>query len=426
MKNICLGFLMHIPYRLRRYRFFDIGQDHYYYEDMASEEDVCRVVERSYMPLCETLLEMVRLSKNRFRCALAIPGTTLELLEQYAPEMIDRLRQLFETHCVEPVVTPYSYSLAGEYSFSELQDQLRRQSEKVKDLFGVTGTSVWNAELLYSDELAEQLYAAGYKTLMTEGAKHILSWQSPNYLYQSPVKGKQTVLLRNTALSDGLSFHFSDRSHADYPMDAQRFVSKITALPDGEDIVNVWMGAETFGIRQTAETGIFEFLKAVPYYAIEQSVGFMTPSEAAKKLHPVQTVSSPYPLTWAGEAKDLGEFTGNDLQQEALRQLYSVAERVRMCTDVALRRDWLLLQDVTYMSDMNYNAGGMNGYESPYDAFINYTNILSDFLQRVEEQYPTSIENEELNSLLKTIRNQEQEIAELKRRRKGKGKEDKA
>ena len=408
---------MHIPYRLRRYRFFDIGQDHYYYDDLASEEAVLHVVECSYIPLCDTLMEMIRLSKNRFHCAIAIPGTTLELLEQYAPEMVDRLKQLADTRCVEMVVMPYSYSIAGEYSFSELQDQLRRQSEKVKDLFGVTSGSVWNAELLYSDEQAEQLYAAGYKTVMTEGARHILSWQSPNYLYQSPVKGKQVVLLRNMELSDALSFHFSDPAYAHYPMDAQQFVRRITELPEEEEIANIWMGAETFGIRQPAETGIFDFLKAVPYFAIEQEIGFMTPSEAAKKLRPVQMVSSPYPLTWAGEAKDLSAFTGNDLQQEALRQLYSVAERVRMCADVSLRRDWLLLQDATYLNDMNYSADGANGYESPYDAFINYTNILADFLQRVEEQYPTSIENEELNSLLKTIRNQELEIAELKRRR---------
>jgi len=420
MKNLCFGFLMHIPYRLRRYRFFDIGQDHYYSDDMASEEAVRQVVERSYMPLSETLLEMIRLSKSRFRCAVAVPGTTLDLLEQYAPEMIDRLRQMVDTRCVEIVAMPYSYSLAGEYDENELEDQLRRQAEKVKDLFGVTSGCVWNAELLYSDEMAERLYAAGYKTLMTEGAKHILSWQTANCLYHTPVKGKQVLLLRNMALSDALSFHFSDRSYAGYPMDAQRFVSEITNLPDSEEIVNVWMGAETFGMRQTAETGIFEFLKAVPYYAIEQGVGFMTPSEAAKKLKAEPLLSSPYPLTWAGEAKDLSEFTGNDLQQEALRQLYSVAERVRMCTDVTLRADWLLLQDVTYMSDMNYKSQGLNGYESPYDAFINYTNILSDFLQRVEEQYPTSIENEELNSLLKTIHNLEKENEALKSRSKRK------
>ena len=414
MKNICFGFLMHIPYRLRRYRFFDIGQDHYYSDDLPTEEAVRQVVEQSYMPLVNTLLEMIRLSKNRFRCALAIPGTTLELMEQYAPEMIDLIKQLMATHCVEAVATPYSYSLAGEYSESELKEQLDKHAAKLNDLFGVQSTTLWNSELLYSDELADKVMQWGYKTIMTEGAKHILSWQSPNYLYRSCCKNKQAVLVRNMALSDALSFHFSDPSWQDVPTDAERFIRYVVSLPEEEQIVNLWMGAETFGLRQKAETGIFDFLRAVPYYAMEQEVGFLTPAEAAKKLTPVQVLSSPYALTWAGEAKDMSAFNGNDLQQEALRQLYSVVERVHLCSDKSLKADWLMLQDVTYLSDMNYAAGASNGFDSPYDAFINYMNILADFLQRVEEQYPTSIENEELNSLLKTIHNQEQELTELR------------
>ena len=422
MKNICFGFLMHIPYHLRRYRFFDIGQDHYYYDEMLTEEAVRQAVDMSYLPLCRTIEEMIRLSKGRFHCAFAIPGTTLDLLEQYAPELMDSLKQLVQTKCVELVQTPYSYSLAAEYSTSELHDQLQRQAEKVKEIFGVRSTTLWNTELLYSDELAEQAYAWGYKTLMTEGAKHILSWQSPNYLYQSCGKGKQAILTRNMQWSDALSFHFSDARHPDYPWNAQQFIRRVNELPEEEEIVNLWMGAETFGLRQPAETGIFDFLKALPYYAMEQEVGFMTPAEAAKRLKPVQSITAPYPITWAGEAKDLNEFTGNDLQQEALHQLYSQVERVHLCSDIPLKADWLLLQDVTYLHDMRFGSAGENGYDSPYDAFINYTNILADFLQRVEEQYPTSIENEELDSLLKTIHNQEQEIADLqaqlKRRRK--------
>ncbi len=425
MKNICFGFLMHIPYRLRRYRFFDIGQDHYYFDDMATEEAVRQVVDMSYQPLCQTLMEMIRLSKNRFHCALAIPGTTIELLEQNAPEMIDLLKQLVATRCVELVAVPYSYSLAAEYSTTELQEQLAKQAEKVNDLFGVQSTTLWNSELLYSDDIAQTVMQWGYKTLMTEGARHILSWQSPNYLYQSCSKGKQAVLVRNMPLSDALSFHFSDPSWQDAPHDAEQLVRSVVALPESEQVVNIWLGAETFGIRQSAQTGIFDFLRAVPYYAMEQEVGFLTPAEAAKKLQPVQTLSSPEALTWAGEAKDLSVFNGNDLQQEALRQLYSVVERVHLCSDKTLKADWLLLQDLTSLHDMNYASQGSNGYASPYDAFINYMNILADFLQRVDEQYPTSIENEELNSLLKTIRNQEQEIAELSQQlKKRKSKKD--
>ena len=414
MKNICFAFLMHIPNRLRRYRFFDIGQDHYYTDDLPTEEAVRQTVEQSYMPLCNTLMDMIRLSKNRFRCALAVPGTTLDLMEQYAPEMIDLLKQLVATRCVEMLAMPYSYSLAGEYSASELKEQLDQHAALLNDLFGTQSTTLWNSELLYSDELAEQVMQWGYKTLMTEGAKHILSWQSPNYLYRSCSKSKQAVLVRNMVLSDALSFHFSDGMWQDIPTDAERFVRHIVDLPQEEQIVNLWMGAETFGLRQPESTGIFEFLRALPYSAMEQEVGFLTPAEAARKLTPVQTLSSPYALTWAGEAKDMSAFNGNDLQQEALRQLYSVVERVHLCTDKSLKADWLMLQDVTCLSDMNYASQGSNGFDSPYDAFINYTNILADFLQRVEEQYPTSIENEELNSLLKTIHNQEQELSDLR------------
>ncbi|MBQ5379102.1 MAG: alpha-amylase, partial [Paludibacteraceae bacterium] len=169
----------------------------------------------------------------------------------------------------------------------------------------------------------------------------------------------------------------------------------------------------TFGIRQNAGTGIFDFLKALPYYALEREMGFMTPAEAAKKLAADDVLSSPYPLTWSGEAKDLSIYTGNDLQQEALNKLYAVAERVHLCQDKALKTNWLRLQDVNYLHYMNHIDQGETQFESAYDAFINYMNILSDFLQTVEEQYPTTIENEELNELLKTIRNQEEEIQQL-------------
>ena len=228
------------------------------------------------------------------------------------------------------------------------------------------------------------------------------------------------VLLRNTNLSDELSFHFSDPNWANFPMDAEKYANQLQALPEGEDIINIWVGAETFGIRQNAGSGIFDFLKALPYYAIEREIGFLTPSEAAKKLSADDVLSSPYPLTWSGEAKDLSIYTGNDLQQEAIHKLFAVAERVHLCQDKALKTNWLRLQDVNYLHNMNHIDQGETQYESAYDAFINYMNILSDFLQTVEEQYPTTIENEELNELLKTIRNQEEEIQLLQAKLKKK------
>lgn len=411
---------MHVPYRLKRYRFFDIGQDHYYYDDMATEEHLSWLVNTSYMPLCQTIKDMVKLSKGKFHCALSISGIALEQFQQFAPEMIDILKELAETKCVEFLATPYAYALASEYNEEEFFEQLTRQGKLIDQLFGVKPATVWNTELLYTDELAYNLQKNGYKTIMTEGAKHILSWKSANYVYQSAGSNKVKVLLRNAGLSDELSFHFSDPQWYNYPMDAEKYASMVESLPEGEEIVNIWVGAETFGVRQNAGTGIFDFLKALPYFALERGIGFMTPAEAAKKLNVSDVVSAPYALIWTGEAKDLSTYVGNDLQQEAAQKLYAVAERVHLCRDKRLKSDWLRLQDVNHLHYMNHIDQGASNYESAYDAFINYMNVLSDFLQTVEEQYPTTIENEELNELLKTINNQELEIKRLQEMLDGK------
>ena len=411
MTNICFCFQMHAPYKMKRYRFFEIGQDHFYYDDMQTEEQVEYLVNASYLPLCHTIKEMIRLSKSRFHCALSITGIALEMFQQYAPEMIDTLKELADTGCVEFVATPYAYSLATVYSDTEATEQLKLQQAMVKELFGVQSTTICNTELVYSDEIAIQLYQLGFKTVMTEGAKHILSWKSPNYVYQSASAPKMKVLLRNGNASDELAFHFADPNWYNYPMDAEKFTAQLSALPEEEQVTNIWVDAETFGVRLHGSCGIFDFLKALPYHAMDKSIGFMTPSEVAKKFAANDVIVAPYPITWAGEAKDLGIYTGNDLQNEALQKLYAVAERVHLCQDKQLKHDWLLLQDVNYFHYMNHIDQGSTHFESAYDAFINYMNVLSDFLQRVDEQYPATIENEELNELLKTINNQEQEIA---------------
>ena len=413
MKNICFCFQMHAPYRLKRYRFFEIGHDHYYYDDMATEEHVNWLVQTSYLPLCQTLKDMINLSKGKFHCAISVSGTMIEMFEQFNPEMIDILKELAATKCVEFLATPYSYSLASEYNGEEFKRQLKLQGSLLETILGVKAQSVWNTELLYTDEEAYNLNKMGYKVILSEGAKHILSWKTPNKMYQSAGAPKMKVMLRNTNLSDELSFHFSDPSWGNFPIDAEKYANQLQALPEGEDIINIWVGAETFGIRQNAGSGIFDFLKALPYFVLEREMGFITPSEAAKKMAAEDVLSSPYPLTWSGEAKDLSVYTGNDLQQEALNKLYAVTERVHLCQDKNLKTNWLRLQDVNYLHYMNHIDQGETQYESAYDAFINYMNVLSDFLQTVEEQYPTTIENEELNELLKTIRNQEEEIQKL-------------
>lgn len=406
---------MHAPYRLKRYRFFDIGQDHYYYDDMQTEDQFSWLAQTSYLPLLGTIKEMVQLSRGKFHCGLAVSGLTLQLCEQFAPEVIDLMKELAGTKAVEFVAVPYAHSFAAEYDMSEFEAQVKKSAGLIEELFGQKPTTLWNTELLYSDEIADAAHKMGFKVAMTEGAKHLLSWKSPNYVYQTAVSKSMKLLLRNTTLSDELSFHFSDPAWHNFPMDAEKYANQLKAIEGEEPVVNIWVGAETFGVRQNAGTGIFDFLKALPYYVLEREMGFMTPAEAGKKIASADVIASPYPTTWCGEGKDLSQYNGNDLQQEALQKLYAVGERVRLCQDKALQRDWYSLQAFDHFLFMNHINAGHTNYESAYDAFINYMNVLSDFLLRVDEQYPTTVDNEELNELLKTINNQEKEIAKLEK-----------
>ena len=205
MRNICFCFQMHAPYRLKRYRFFDIGQDHYYFDDMQTEDQIVYLAQNSYLPLIGTLGEMVKMSRGKFRCGIAVSGVMLELLQQYAPEVIDAMKELAATKAVEFVATPYAYSLASEYSETEFEHQVHREEEILMTLFDQKPTTFWNTELLYDDALAAQIAKMGYKAVMTEGAKHLLSWKSPNYVYQSTATKALKVLLRNAPLSDEMS-----------------------------------------------------------------------------------------------------------------------------------------------------------------------------------------------------------------------------
>ena len=291
MKNISLVFQFHAPYRLKRYRFFEIGQDHYYYDDMQNEESISWLVEKSYMPLCQTLKEMIQFSHSKFHCGISLSGIMLDMFQQYAPEMIDILKELADSKCVEFLATPFAYSLAAEYNKNEFEDQVRRQAAQIEELFGQKPTTIWNTELLYSDEIGDRLLKMGFKAVMTEGAKQILSWKSPNYVYNTAVSPKMKLLLRNSALSDELAFHFSDYNWKNYPIDAEKYAAQLAGMPEQEQIANIWLGAETFGIRQSADTGIFGFLKALPFYVLEKELNFLTPQEAAKKLTAADTNS---------------------------------------------------------------------------------------------------------------------------------------
>ena len=422
MKTICFYFQIHQPFRLKRYRFFDIGNDHYYYDDFNNEEIMSRIAHRSYIPANYTLLEMIKNSNGKFKVAFSISGVALEQFEIYVPEFIDSMRDLAKTGCVEFLSETYAHSLASLKDPEEFVDQVKMHDDKIEMLFGQRPKVFRNTELIYSDEIAGMVASMGFKGCITEGAKHILGWKSPNYLYSSAAAPKLKLLLKNSKLSDDISFRFSNYEWNEYPLTADKFINWITALPETEQIINLFMNYETLGELQPRETGIFEFMKALPRFAEEKGISFSTPTEIISKLIPVDSLSVTYPISWADEERDTSAWLGNLLQNEAFEKLYSMAERVHLCTDRRLKQDWNYLQasdHFYYMCTKHFSDGAVHShyspYDSPYEAFTNYMNVLSDFIVRVKAQYPDSIENEELNSLITTIRNQASEIELLRK-----------
>lgn len=418
MKTICIYFQLHQPFRLKRYRFFNIGRDHYYFDDYANEDILQQIAGRSYVPANRMLLDLINQYKGKVKVAFSISGVALEQLEVFAPEVIDGFRELAKTGCVEFLTETYAHSLASLYDPEEFRNQVRQHSERIEVLFDQKPTVVRNTELIYSDEIGDMVYAMGYNKMITEGAKHILGWKSPNYIYQSPSQPKLKLLLKNSRFSDDITYRFSNYSWNEYPLTAEKFISWIANTPPEEPVFNLFMNYETLGNIQPAYTGIFEFFKALPRFAFENGISFVTPSEAFDIHQPVGVMSVPNPISWTDEERDLSAWTGNKLQQSALKSLYEIGERVRLCTDRRLKQDWIYLQTSDhfhYMSTKHFGSGQsqFSPYLSPYDAFNNYMNVLSDFIGRVKAQYPDTVDNEELNALLTTIHNQEMEIKRL-------------
>lgn len=420
MKAICFYFQIHQPFRLKRYRFFDIGNDHYYYDDFANDDIITRIAHKSYIPAAESLLRMIEASGRKFKCAISVSGVALEQIEVYVPELLDMLKKLVATGCVEILAETYAHSLSSLADPEEFANQVKVHDDKVNELFGVRPKVLRNTELIYCDDLAPQILAMGYKGVITEGAKHILGWKSPNYVYAAASAPKLKMLLKNDKLSDDITFRFSNTNWSEYPLTADKYIGWIADTPEEEQIFNLFMTMEAFGELQNRDSGIFQFLEALPRFAAERGIEFITPSEAVSKIKTVAELGVPFPMSWADEARDTSAWLGNQLQKEAFDKLYSVAERVRLCDDRRLKQDWYYLQasdHFFYMSTKHQADGEIHSlyspYDSPYQAFTNYMNVLADFIVRVEEQYPLSIENEELNSLLTTIRNQAREIETL-------------
>lgn len=420
MKSVCFYFKIHQPFRLKRYRFFDIGNDHYYYDDFANDEIITRLAQQSYIPMAHTLLEMIRTYGNEFKCSISISGTAIEQLQMYVPEYIDLLKELADTGNVEFMSGTYSHSLAAIEDPEEFMRDVKEHDKLLHQLFGVKPKTFVDTELIYDDDVATLIQAMGFKCCLTEGAKHILGWKSPDYVYKAATAPDLKLLLTNTKFAKDISRNFGNPEWSEYPLTADKYMDWIAALPEEEQVVNLYLSMDTFGGFLPASTGIFEFMKALPHFAKERGIAFALPSEVAKKMKAVDEISVLHPISGVDEARDVSAWTGNDLQREALDKLYGVAERVNLTSDRRLKQDWKYLQSADhffYMATKNMADGASHAafspYDSPFSAFTNYMNVLADFEVRVREQFPEEVGNEELNSLLLTINNQAQEIESL-------------
>ncbi len=393
-KSICLYFQVHQPTRLRLYRFFDIGKDSHYYDDFANRTILRRVAQKCYLPMNQLMLDLINQYKGKFKIAYSISGSALEQFQRFAPEVIDSFKALAATGRVEFLAETYYHSLASLGSESEFRHQVAKHAAKIEELFGVTPVTFRNTELIYSNGIGEMVYDMGYKTMLTEGARHIMGWQSPNFVYTGETQPRLKLLLRNYNLSDDIAFRFSDKGWNMWPLTADKYVNWMKESAKEGDVVNLFMDYETFGEHQKEASGIFDFMKALPGAVLaDGTFGFATPAEVVKKYKPVSDIAVEDPISWADEERDLTAWLGNELQSEAFSKVYAMTEKLSIVNDPELWEDFGHLQESDhfyYMCTKFFSDGEVhkyfNPYDTPYEAFINYMNVISDFQIRLDEK----------------------------------------
>ena len=391
MKTICLYFQVHQPWRLKTYRFFNMGKDHNYLDDLTNRAIMQKIARQCYLPMNALLLKLIKENNGKFRCSFSLTGTVVEQFRAYAPEVLESFKALAETGCVEFLAETYSHSLAALASKEDFVEQVKLHTAMIKKEFGQKPTAFRNTELIYSDSIGAMVAEMGFKTMLAEGAKHILGWKSPDFVYANAEDQKLRLLLRNYKLSDDIAFRFSNQGWAEYPLTADKYASWLAA--ENGEVINLFMDYETFGEHQKASTGIFDFVKSLPKAVLKRGdLQFATVSETAAAHQPVAVMHSPHVMSWADEERDITAWLGNDLQNEAFGKLYEMKDKVRSLKSEDFNYVWNFLQtsDHFYYMATKWLSDGdvhsyFNPYTSAYEAFMNYMNVLSDFQIEVEK-----------------------------------------
>lgn len=392
MPSLCFYFQVHQPARLRRFSFFDIGASGAYADDAQNRSILAKVASKCYLPANAIILDLIRQHKGAFRVSYSISGVALDQFARFAPEVIESFQRLAETGCVEFLNETHYHSLAFVFSRDEFRAQVELHRRRIRNLFGCDPVTFRNTELIYRDDLAHEVEQLGHKVILAEGADHILGHRSPNKVYRPDGCATLRLLVKNYRLSDDIAFRFSNREWKHYPLTADKFSAWIHKIHKGAHVVNLFMDYETFGEHQWSETGIFEFLKQLPgAILVHPEFRFQTPGEAAAAYPPAGTLRIPEFLSWADVERDLSAWLGNQMQQDAAEALYALEPRVKARHDPAILHAWRLLQTSDhfyYMCTKHFADGEVhkyfNPYPSPYDAYINFMNVLSDFTERLE------------------------------------------
>ncbi|MDR2695316.1 MAG: alpha-amylase [Deltaproteobacteria bacterium] len=403
MSSVCLYFQVHQPFRLRPYTVFDIGQAHHYEDADMNCDILLRVAQKCYLPMNDLLLQLIRKHKKRFKVSFSISGVCLEQFDQHAPEVIDSFRALAETGCVEFLGETHHHSLAFLYSPEEFAVQAGLHARRIHELFGQKPRVFRNSELIYNNDLARFVEGMGYAAILAEGADHVLGWRSPNFAYLPAPCNKMKLLLKNYSLSDDIAFRFSNTAWSEYPLTAQKYAAWLHSAAASSDVVNLFMDYETFGEHHWEGTGIFDFMRVLPEYILARpGMRFATLSEAAGRLTPAGRLDVPQFMSWADAERDLTAWNGNDMQCDALEALYHLEARVKASANEDLLMVWRRLQtsDHFYYMCTKWFADGdvhkyFNPYASPYDAYINFMNVLGDFELTLQQAAPSSLAGRE-------------------------------
>ena len=390
MASVCFYFQVHQPYRLRRYSVFDT--DRHYFDDTKNAELCRKVAHKCYLPANRMLLDTIRVHEGRFRIAYSITGVALEQFIRYAPEVMDTFHQLNDTKCVEFLDETYYHSLSFLYSREEFRAQVEAHRDLIKKTFNQEPRVFRNTELIYNNDLAHFVSHMGYDGILTEGADHVLGFRSPNNVYRPP-HANTRLLLKNYRLSDDIAFRFSNREWEQWPLTAEKFSKWVSQINGHGFVCNLFVDYETFGEHQWAETGIFEFLRHLPAEVMRDgSNNFLTPSQVADQFEPVGELDVPHMISWADQERDLSAWLGNAMQSNALHELYKLEGALKEKGDDALIEDWrkITTSDHFYYMCTKYWADGdvhkyFSPYESPYDSYINFMNVLDNVQSRLRE-----------------------------------------